>query len=178
MSQPAEFSDNRHQIYVELSRPYGTIARRLPLQDLPTRTPGCGTWSLACTLAEDRHPGGRPAASPPPRPWRAPPSTPRRTPRSPRCLQREPFNSTPMAVNSISSGSPRVRPIGRACGELDEIKKNTHPKKFTALIRERTPAGRTGLEARGQAWRGVPIQHTVAAVVCRHSFASARRLAT
>ena len=40
----------------------------------------------------------------------------------------EPFNYTPMAVNSISSGSPHVRPIGRTCGEPDEIKKNTHPK--------------------------------------------------
>ena len=56
-------------------------------------------------------------------------------------LQREPFNSTPMAVNSISSGSPHVRctPMGRTCGEPDEIKKNTHPKFFTALFRERTP---------------------------------------
>ena len=53
-------------------------------------------------------------------------------------LQREPFNFTPMAVNSISSGSPHVRPKGRTCGEPDEIKKNTHPKIFTALFRERT----------------------------------------
>ena len=43
-----------------------------------------------------------------------------------------------MAVNSISSGSPHVRPMGRTCGEPDEIKKNTHPKLFTALFRERT----------------------------------------
>jgi len=48
----------------------------------------------------------------------------------------EPFNFTPMAVNSISSGSPHVRPMGRTCGEPDEIKKNTHPKNFTALFRE------------------------------------------
>ena len=50
----------------------------------------------------------------------------------------EPFNSTPMAVNPISSGSPHVRPMGvhRTCGEPDEIKKNTHPKKITALFRE------------------------------------------
>ena len=54
-------------------------------------------------------------------------------------LQREPFNFTPMAVNSVSSGSPHVRPMGRTCGEPDEIKKNTHPKFFTALFRERTP---------------------------------------
>ena len=39
------------------------------------------------------------------------------------CLQREPFNFTPMAVNSIPSGSPHVRPMGRTCGEPDEIKK-------------------------------------------------------
>ena len=48
----------------------------------------------------------------------------------------EPFNSTPMGVNSILSGSPHVRPMGRTCGEPDEIKKNTHPKYFTALFRE------------------------------------------
>ena len=41
-----------------------------------------------------------------------------------------------MGVNSISSGSPHVRPMGRTCGEPDEIKKNTHPKTFTALFRE------------------------------------------
>ena len=47
----------------------------------------------------------------------------------------EPFNFTPMAVNSISSGSPHVRPMGRTCGEPDEIKKNTLPKCVTALFR-------------------------------------------
>ena len=50
--------------------------------------------------------------------------------------RREPFNSTPMGVNPISSGSPHVRPMGRTCGEPDEIKKHTHPKHFTALFRE------------------------------------------
>ena len=54
-------------------------------------------------------------------------------------VRREPFNFTPMAVNSISSGSPRVRPMGRTCGEPDEIKKNAHPKYFTALFRAGTP---------------------------------------
>ena len=47
----------------------------------------------------------------------------------------EPFNFTPMAVNPISSGSPHVRPMGRTCGEPDEIKKITHPKYITALFR-------------------------------------------
>ena len=42
----------------------------------------------------------------------------------------------PWGVNPISSGSPHVRPTGRTCGEPDEIKKNTHPKKFTALFRD------------------------------------------
>ena len=46
-----------------------------------------------------------------------------------------------MAVNPISSGSPHVRPMGRTCGEPDEIKKNTHPKKFTALFREQDVLG-------------------------------------
>ena len=44
------------------------------------------------------------------------------------CDCREPLNSTPMAVNSISFGSPHVRPMGRTCGEPSEIKKNTHPE--------------------------------------------------
>ena len=46
----------------------------------------------------------------------------------------QPFNSTPMGDNSISPGSPHVRPMGRACGEPGEIKKNTHPKNITALF--------------------------------------------
>ena len=45
-----------------------------------------------------------------------------------------------MGVNSISSGSPHVRPIGRTCGEPDEIKKNTHPEYITALFREQANA--------------------------------------
>ena len=42
-----------------------------------------------------------------------------------------------MAVNSILSGSPHVRPMWAlsTCGEPDEIKKNTHPKYITALFR-------------------------------------------
>ena len=42
-------------------------------------------------------------------------------------------------VNSISSGSPHVRPMWApsTCGEPDEIKKNTHPKNITALFRDR-----------------------------------------
>ena len=54
-----------------------------------------------------------------------------------RGTSREPFNSTPMAVNSISSGSPHVRRMGvhRTCGEPEEVKKNTHPEYFTALFR-------------------------------------------
>ena len=54
-----------------------------------------------------------------------------------RGTRHRPFNSTPMGDNSISSGSPHVRctPMGRTCGEPDEIKKNTHPKNITALFR-------------------------------------------
>ena len=42
-----------------------------------------------------------------------------------------------MGVNSISSGSPHVRPTRAlsTCGEPDDIKKNTHPKNITALFR-------------------------------------------
>ena len=50
--------------------------------------------------------------------------------------RREPVNYTPMGVNSISSGSPHVRPMGRTCGEPDEIKRNTHPKRITAFFRD------------------------------------------
>ena len=43
--------------------------------------------------------------------------------------RREPFNLivnfTPMGVNSISFGYPHVRPMGRTCGEPNEIKKIT-----------------------------------------------------
>ena len=54
-----------------------------------------------------------------------------------------PFDSTPMAVNSISSGPPHVRctPMGRTCGEPDETKKNTHLKDITALFREQAKCG-------------------------------------
>jgi len=55
----------------------------------------------------------------------------------------EPFNFTPMGVNPISSGSPHVRPMGRTCGEPDEIKKNTHPKIFTALFGEQATTATT-----------------------------------
>ena len=51
----------------------------------------------------------------------------------------EPFNFTPMAANSISSGSPHVRPTGvhRTWGVRppDEIKNKTHPKTITASFR-------------------------------------------
>ena len=44
----------------------------------------------------------------------------------------------PWGVNPIPPSSPHVRPMGvhRTCGEPDEIKKNTHPKNITALIRD------------------------------------------
>ena len=47
------------------------------------------------------------------------------------CTRREPFDSTPMAVNSISFGSPHERPMGvhRTCGEPNEIKGKFPPEK-------------------------------------------------
>ena len=48
--------------------------------------------------------------------------------------------SPPWRVNSISSGSPHVRPMGRTCGEPDEIKKNTRPKNIATLFRDRVLA--------------------------------------
>ena len=47
---------------------------------------------------------------------------------------RGPFNYTPVGINSISFGSPHVRPTGCTCGEPNEIKKNAHPKYVTALF--------------------------------------------
>ena len=46
-------------------------------------------------------------------------------------ILREPFNTTPMGADPISSGYPHVRctPMWAlsTCGEPDETKKNTHP---------------------------------------------------
>ena len=52
--------------------------------------------------------------------------------------RRGPFNSTPMGVNSIPPARLHVRPMGvhRTCRWAGEIKKNTHPKKITALYGE------------------------------------------
>ena len=55
------------------------------------------------------------------------------------CTRPEPFNSTPMAANSISSSSPHVRctPMWALStrGEPDETKKNTHPNNIYPLFR-------------------------------------------
>ena len=84
--------------------------------------------------------------------------------------RREPFNSTPMAVNSIPSGSPQVRPMGvhRTCGEPDEIKKNTHPKDIIALFRAGSVLGTELYDHRGDPgeldWHGehVNVVHQAA----------------
>ena len=67
---------------------------------------------------------------------------------------REPFTSTPMAVNSISFGSPHGRPtlVHRTCGELNEIKKNIHLKNITLLFLR---AGDTALNVLLE--RGAPL---------------------
>ena len=73
-----------------------------------------------------------------------------------------------MGVNPISSGSPHVRPMGvhRTCGEPDEIKKNTHPKNFTALFRVQGSGG--GFSPWTQfpqpAWQASAVQHYFATV--------------
>ena len=79
------------------------------------------------------------------------------------CTRHEPFNSTPMGVNPISSGSPHVRPMGvhRTCGVPDEIKKSTHPKDMTALSRDQGRPGpadaqRTRQDRAGQARQRTP----------------------
>ena len=56
---------------------------------------------------------------------------------------KEPFNSTPIGVNSISFGSPHVHPMRRTCGEPkshSEIKNNTHPEMLPLLCVSRDPA--------------------------------------
>ena len=47
--------------------------------------------------------------------------------------------------------------MGRTCGEPDEIKKNTHPKYFTALFREQAPVTAGDAEALGAV---PPVYHT------------------
>ena len=51
-------------------------------------------------------------------------------------------------INSISFGSPHVRPMGvhRTCGEHNETKKDTHPKYITAPLREQVKI-KVGVEA-------------------------------
>ena len=68
-----------------------------------------------------------------------------------------PFYFTPMGVNSISSGSPHVRPmrVHCTCGEPDGIKKSTHPKYVTALVRNQA-GGRSGARASRAATRTGP----------------------
>ena len=64
--------------------------------------------------------------------------------------RREPFNSTPMGVNSSSSGSPHVRPMGvhRTCGEPLAKSRKIPTRKMLPLlfvIRERgVPDPRVG----------------------------------
>ena len=62
--------------------------------------------------------------------------------------RREPFNFTPMGVNSISSGPPHVLTshmgVHRTCSEPDEIKKNTHPKYINAHVVGRAKACEAG----------------------------------
>ena len=68
-----------------------------------------------------------------------------------RSTRREPFNSTPMAVNPIPFGSPHARTTGRTCGEPNEIKRNTHPKNTTALCRD--GSGKARARRWGSAWK-------------------------
>ena len=58
--------------------------------------------------------------------------------------RREPFNATPMGVNSISFGSPHVRPMGahRTRGEPNEIKIDMSRKMPTRQILPPLFAGR------------------------------------
>ena len=74
---------------------------------------------------------------------------------APEGARHEPFNSTPMAVNSISSGSPHVRPMVRTCGEPNRIKKHTqiiaHPNNTTALVGGSRPAAWGVVAERGGA---------------------------
>ena len=71
--------------------------------------------------------------------------------------RREPFNSTPMGVNSISFGSPHVRPMWAlsTCGEPDEIKKHTHPKNIPLFVVCRHGRGASPERGRdrGAPWR-------------------------
>ena len=65
-----------------------------------------------------------------------------------------------MGVNSISFGSPHVRPMWAlsTCGEPNEIKKNTHPKNSTALSRDQAGDGSDSL---------VMKMHAQLTMICR-----------
>ena len=94
-------------------------------------------------------------------------STPRRTRSpSPQTSVHAVSRSTPprMGVNSISFGSPRVRctPVGRTCGEPNEITKNTHPKDILPFF----SSGRHRLMKCWQGFRA-PFCHSTS--IARHA---------
>ena len=84
------------------------------------------------------------------------PTTTRSSASAPAGARPEAFNSTPVGVNSISSGPPHARraPMGRTCGEPDEIKKTTHPEYITALFR--AAAATRGTTGSGSAAAAAP----------------------
>ena len=97
-----------------------------------------------------------------------------------------PYNFTLMRVNSISFGSPHVRPMGRVRGEPSKFNGNTHPKNVTALFRDkgyrdpasltRAPAGTTGQMAAMMARMMGPTPAAAALLddVARHGWAQQR----
>ena len=84
---------------------------------------------------------------------------------------------TPTGVDSISSGSPHVRctPMWAlsTCGEPNGIKKNTHPKNVTALVRAR--AGTSASPSSRTSWKGGVARSAAARPWTRSSAPSRRR---
>ena len=80
----------------------------------------------------------------------------------------ERYNNPRVAVNSISFGPPHVCHMGRACGEPNEIKNNTHQTNITALFQGRVPVGLEGLGhcglVKGEAADGLAGEDEVAAL--------------
>ena len=48
--------------------------------------------------------------------------------------------------------------VHRTCGEPDEIKKNTHPKYITALLRDQVPPGRDLIAQFAESCAGVGVK--------------------
>ena len=103
----------RHLTYTHPHTHIHTRTFVAPVPGVPRVTPpgaaaaDCRTLRLACRSSS--------RSTPPPSPRAAWPPVSTRCGTTASCTPREPFNSTPMGVNSISPAHLHVRPMGRTC---------------------------------------------------------------